>query len=197
MAGHQRIGSGREGFLDPAAQPVQALVGARWGDAVRGGVAGMPLDHAMNGERPRERPAGVHRLDHVDHVVESSGELVDAQVLARQELDDQRSHTRELAEHGRTDAGIGGAAGGLGLVATVDAQHLGALAGDAHHVVAVSGADPVVAVGDAPVDRLDRQFGLAPRRHEPHQTLHLALVHDTGVARSTRPQERSAGQRRS
>ncbi len=94
VARHRGQGSDGKGGLDAPALLMQQPVRARRHHAVRRRVAGMPLDHAVDGEGALQRAAVVERAQQADHVGEAAGERRGLEVPAGHERGDERADAR-------------------------------------------------------------------------------------------------------
>ena len=121
------------------------------------------MDHPEQGSGPAQQRVGAQRLG-------GRGDAGD-------EPGDQRALGGDERHHLGTDAEGRGPAGCLLLVAPVDAEQLGVLAGSAHDEALAARApvverDPVVAVGDAAVEGIDRVCPARPAGHTIDQVIH-------------------------
>jgi hypothetical protein len=93
---------------------------------------------------------------------------------------DERAHSLEHSQHRRADAQLGGAQGGLGFVRSVDPEQFGALAWDAHHVLAMVSRRNEVSVRDAAAQWTNLHDGLIGKQTAlAHEPLHVCpLVHN-------------------
>jgi hypothetical protein len=96
----------------------------RWGrhHTVRGRIARVPFHDAVNRKRAAQWTAAVKASDQRDDVVQSGGERCGLEVVAIDELGDERADSVQHAEHRRPDAELGCTRRRVGLEGPVDTE---------------------------------------------------------------------------
>ena len=135
----------------------------------------------MEGPQP-----GGHLGQHV-----LAAQLLRGQLTPLDEAGDEAGRFLEHGRHLRPDAEPGGLLGGEPLGLAVDAQQVGVLAGEPHDVLLAAEVDPVVAVGDAALERPHAALAWAEHRRQPGDHLGQLgnrdlLVHGATLRRGDR-----------
>ena len=160
VAGHRLVLGPGQGLLDSRGR-APAPPRTRPGSRRRARALSARRSRPAGTNRSRCRETGTRRrrgsARSADAICSSIGGSRSSSGLiptADDELGDDRRRVVERGRHRRRDAEARGPAVGRDLAAAVDLQQRGVLAGDADHVVGGAHPRPVIAVGDATLERV-------------------------------------------